>query len=298
MGRRADELLTQIRHLVAQDDADDAARLIARQTEKPERARLLTALARGLYFDLGRAIRVLDRTLGPMNVFRTADRTLYLARDMSYDMLAVLRDFDLGRASNLVRARGLARALAIPLDPGRAPLNSEPDFKKAMDHAQQTLQAILQTLDILLIAHNTVEAGRARVVFVAIHDLTPEVLAGHIAPCLRALADLQALLDTLAGHMPSAPKITTIAPESPTWAEVEGATQACAVLREDIVPWQAAHNAANGAARDPAIEKTEAALNILQRAAPGLDDMQHLAHLRPMLDIFDVLIEQPLQVIT
>jgi hypothetical protein len=71
--------------------------------------------------------------------------------------------------------------------------------------------------------------------------LTPQYLASAVVPYLRAVADLQQIIDELEKKAPRQIRILAITEGSPVSATVEGMSGAVQLIQETVTPWQLDH---------------------------------------------------------
>jgi hypothetical protein len=71
--------------------------------------------------------------------------------------------------------------------------------------------------------------------------LSPDYLATVVAPYLKAVADLQDILDELQGRKPSPTVIRAIRGSSPISVNLEGASDAVQQIEDMVVPWRREH---------------------------------------------------------
>lgn len=121
-------------------------------------------------------------------------------------------------------------------------------------------------------------------------SLSPELLASMVCPCLNAIADLQYVLDELAGRPPEKVQLLAITQGWPVPASLKGATEALQVVQEWITPWVADQA---GGGKDMAIAL---ALNLLSRYRPDLADRNRVAYVTRLLPALETLLATPLAV--
>jgi putative methionine-R-sulfoxide reductase with GAF domain len=120
--------------------------------------------------------------------------------------------------------------------------------------------------------------------------LTPQFLATVACPSLSAIADLQYLLDELAGRIPSEVEILALTQGWPVPASLVGAGEALQVLHEFVIPW--AREQAGGT-REKAVGL---ALNLLARYRPDLSDRDRISYVTRLLPALETLLSNPLEV--
>ena len=80
-----------------------------------------------------------------------------------------------------------------------------------------------------------------RIVFPTDARLTPQYLLGTIGPYVKALVDLQRVIDEIRGEAPHEVEIQSIRQRSPISVDVKGASDAIQTVRDMVVPWRRDH---------------------------------------------------------
>lgn len=71
--------------------------------------------------------------------------------------------------------------------------------------------------------------------------LTPAYLASDIVPYLKAITDIQHVIDEILGRTPSLLKIRSITQKSPISVSLEGAAEAVQEVKDTVIPWRREH---------------------------------------------------------
>ena len=120
--------------------------------------------------------------------------------------------------------------------------------------------------------------------------LTPQYLATVIGPCLRAIADLQGLLDDLAGRVPGEVRVLAITQRWPVPVSLAGAREALQAIGQWVIPRRP---------ELPADIKGVAiavALDLLSWHGPGLPDRAVIDHVTRLLPALETILGCPLQI--
>jgi GAF domain-containing protein len=120
--------------------------------------------------------------------------------------------------------------------------------------------------------------------------LTAQYLATVIGPCLSAIADLQRLLDELAGRAPGEVKVLAITQGWPVPVSLEGAREALQAIRQWVIP-RGPQQAADR--RDVAIAVV---LDVLSWHGLGFSDRAVIDHVTRLLPALETLLSWPLKI--
>ena len=120
--------------------------------------------------------------------------------------------------------------------------------------------------------------------------LTPSYLATVVSPCLRAIADLQHLLDDLAGRSPSEVKILAITQDWPVPISLQGAPEAVQALQGTILPRAGEYGAGR---KEVAVEL---AVSLVDSNRPGLRDTELIGYVAQLLPTLETLLASPVEV--
>ena len=120
--------------------------------------------------------------------------------------------------------------------------------------------------------------------------LTTQYLAAVIGPCLNAIADLQHLLDELAGRVPGEVKVLAVTQGWPVPVSLEGATEALQAIQKWVIP--------RGPQQPPERKDAAiaAALDLLAWHGPGFPDKVVIDHVTRLLPALETLLSCPLQI--
>lgn len=120
--------------------------------------------------------------------------------------------------------------------------------------------------------------------------LTPHFLATVVSPCLSAIAELQYLLDELAGREPREVEVLAVTEGWPVPASLVGANEALQVVQEFVLPWAQEQR---GGVREMAVGL---ALNLLARYRPDLSDRDRISYVTRLLPALETLLSSPLEI--
>jgi putative methionine-R-sulfoxide reductase with GAF domain len=120
--------------------------------------------------------------------------------------------------------------------------------------------------------------------------LTPSYLAMVVSPCLRAIADLQYLLDELTGRSPREVRVLAITQDWPVPVSLQGAPEAMQALELTILPWAEEYAAGR---KDVVIEL---AVSLVDSTQPGLRDTELIGYVARLLPVLETLLASPLEV--
>jgi putative methionine-R-sulfoxide reductase with GAF domain len=121
--------------------------------------------------------------------------------------------------------------------------------------------------------------------------LTPSYLATVVSPCLRAIADLQHVLDALAGRSPSEVKVLAITQDWPVPVSLQGAREAMQALQSTILPWVGEY----GTRKEVAVEL---AVSLVDSNRPGLREVELIGYVAQLLPTLETLLSSPMEVST
>jgi GAF domain-containing protein len=120
--------------------------------------------------------------------------------------------------------------------------------------------------------------------------LTPDYLSTVIGPCLRAITDLQCILDELARRPSCEVTVLAITQDWPVPVSLAGATEALQAIQGMILPWADEYVAGK---KEVAIEL---ALDLLAGYRSGLRDTELIAYVTRLLPLLETFLSCPLQV--
>ncbi|GEM_PF-6919044 len=131
--------------------------------------------------------------------------------------------------------------------------------------------------------------------------LTPNRLAGHLAPYLNAIINIQNAIDELRGLPLQKIGILSIQGPEPLQISSHGAAEAVQLVREIVIPWRRKNyhrirRVSTGQLRGEIERKTidrgkiELASRIIRRANPNLSEQEKFASLANFLPALNVLI--------
>lgn len=124
----------------------------------------------------------------------------------------------------------------------------------------------------------------------AAQPLTPEFVTTVVGPCLRAIADLQYLLNEIGGRLPSEVQVLAMTQGWPVPVSLTGATEALQIIRDLVIPW------AREEGGDKADKAIVLALNLLNTYRPDLSDRDRVRYVTRLSPALEKLLTIPLEV--
>jgi hypothetical protein len=121
--------------------------------------------------------------------------------------------------------------------------------------------------------------------------LTAGYLGDVVAPCVKAIAGLQAVLDELATRPPQEVRVLAVTQGWPVPVSLEGADQALQVIQQMDVPWEWDQQ---GGGEELAIAL---ALDLVNSQRPHLSEQQRIGYVTLLLPIMATLLSVHLEVI-
>ena len=120
--------------------------------------------------------------------------------------------------------------------------------------------------------------------------LTPRFLETVVSPCLSAIAELQYLLEELAGREPHEVEVLAVTEGWPVPASLVGASEALEGVHEFVLPWARERT---GGTREMAVGL---ALNLVARYRPDLSDRDRISYVTRLLPALETLLSHPLEI--
>lgn len=215
---RSISLARNLNHTLARNLALDRIHALDRRSARPLYNDIARALdhARDLAHDLDRG---LDR-----------DRALDLARDDNNAF-----DLDLPRVLDITREVKNTLDLARHLD---RDLDRRLDFTRALAHAHDSALTVAQLLEEFLDRELDITSVKLKTDDGSLYGgPTPDYLGGTITPYVRAVAQIQGVIDRLTGQEGGEVRIAAMTRGSLD-ISFDGAARAIEVLLDTIVPWR------------------------------------------------------------
>jgi hypothetical protein len=113
---------------------------------------------------------------------------------------------------------------------------------------------------------------------------------------VSAIADLQHLLDELAGRTPAEVRVLAITQGWPVPVSLEGATEALQAVQQWVIPRAPQQPADLKEAADLKDAAIAAALDLLSWHGPGFPDRVVVEYLTRLLPVLETLLSCPLQI--
>jgi hypothetical protein len=121
--------------------------------------------------------------------------------------------------------------------------------------------------------------------------LTAGYLADVVAPCVKAIASLQAVLDELAARPPQEVRVLAITHGWPVPVSLEGADEALHAIQQMDVPWEWNRSEGRG---EVAIAL---ALDLVDKHRPHLSEQQRIGYVTLLLPAMETLLSVHLEIL-
>jgi hypothetical protein len=104
-----------------------------------------------------------------------------------------------------------------------------------LSHQPETPLSQLSTVSTRIVLNIEGESGSSA------HQLSPDYLMTVVSPYLKAIADLQQIIDEISERTPGKVQINSITQHSPISVSLDGAGEAIEVIKNTVVPWRRKH---------------------------------------------------------